>query len=550
MTRRSFDVIDVVEILQHWHAGRAKTQVAESVGVDRGTVRRYVARAVEAGHVAGGPPLTRAEWASLVQDWFPELTDARARSLTYPVIVAFRDTISELLDEVTVTTAWQRCRDEHGLQVGLTSFRQFVQLEFPDRGLDQTVTVLRPPVEPGSEAQIDYGFLGSWTDPVTQRLRRVWGFVIVLACSRHMFVRPVLRLDSEAWVAAHVSAFEFFGCVPARLVIDNLRTGVDRPDLYDPKLNRAYAELGEHYGCLIDPARASKPKDKPRVERPMPYVRDSFWRGRSWDSIETAQSAAVDWCMTVAGVRRHRGLDGAAPLAVFNAIEAPAMRALPHFGFELASWSNPKVATDCHVSVNGVLYSVPWKWVGRRVDARCTQRIVEIFVDTNLVKTHVRLARGRSTDMADYPPNKIAFFQRTPVWCRHRAAELGEHVTVVIAELIDTNNALHRLRSAQGIIGLADKHDAIRLNHACRRAVAVGDVSYRTIRGILAAGTENDDQTDTPPAQTPAHLHGPGQLFNPDDVTEPDGNARTVPPSDPSIVAYTPTQDHDSGGVA
>ena len=103
---------------------------------------------------------------------------------------------------------------------------------------------------------------------------------MVLACSRHMFVRPMLRLDAWAWVEAHVAAFAFFDAVPARLVPDNLRTGVDRPDLYDPKLNRAYGDLAAHYGCLIDPARASKPKDKPRVERPMPYVRDSFWRGR------------------------------------------------------------------------------------------------------------------------------------------------------------------------------------------------------------------------------------------------------------------------------
>ena len=93
---------------------------------------------------------------------------------------------------------------------------------------------------------------------------------MVLACSRHMFVRPVMRMDETAWVAAHVAGFEFFGGVPVRLVPDNLATGVTKADLYDPKLNRAYAEMAAHYGALIDPARAGKPKDKPRVERPMP----------------------------------------------------------------------------------------------------------------------------------------------------------------------------------------------------------------------------------------------------------------------------------------
>src|SRR5690242_10723258 len=93
-------------------------------------------------------------------------------------------------------------------------------------------------------------------------------------------------MDQRAWTECHVAAFGFFGGVPARLVPDNLKTGVDKPDLYDPKINRSYAELAAHYGCLVDPARALKPRDKARVERPMPYVRDSFWRGREFTSLE------------------------------------------------------------------------------------------------------------------------------------------------------------------------------------------------------------------------------------------------------------------------
>jgi hypothetical protein len=105
------------------------------------------------------------------------------------------------------------------------------------------------------------------------------------------------------------------------LVPDNLKTGVDKPDLYDPKINRSYAELGAHYGALIDPARAVKPKDKPRVERPMPYIRDSFWRGREFTSLPDMQAAAVTWCREVAGRRACRPLGGAAPLSVFEATD-------------------------------------------------------------------------------------------------------------------------------------------------------------------------------------------------------------------------------------
>src|SRR5664280_2546150 len=224
-----------------------------------------------------------------------------------------------MIETNTLATVHQRLRDEHGVAASESSLRRYVGQAFPDRR-SRPVTVLRPGA------------------PVGGRLRRVQAFVIVLACCRHMFVRPVLSLDQSSWVAAHVAAWEFFGGVALRLVSDNLKTGVIRADLYDPLLNRAYAEMAEHYGCLIDPARAQKPKDKPRVERVISYVRDSFWRGRSFASLTDMQTRAVSWCREVAGVRAHRSLEGASPLAVFAALEAPALLGLPARPFELARW--------------------------------------------------------------------------------------------------------------------------------------------------------------------------------------------------------------------
>ena len=306
-------MIDVVEILQHWHAGRPKLVLSASLGVDVKTVRKYVAAAEAEGIRPGdGLVLDRAGWAAKVAVWFPGLIDARARSSTWPLLEAQHELIGTMLETNTLATVHQRQRDEHGVRVSDSSLRRYVAQVFPDRNR-AAVTVLRPPVPPG-EAQIDYGYLGRWLDPIGNRIRRVWAFVVVLACSRHMFVRPVLRMDQTSWVAAHLAAWEYFGSAPDRLVIDNLKTGVIKADLYDPRLNRAYAEMAEHYGCLIDPARAEKPRDKPRVERMMPYVRDSFWRGRTFGSVIDMQARAVAWCTTVAGTRAHRSLGGAAPV--------------------------------------------------------------------------------------------------------------------------------------------------------------------------------------------------------------------------------------------
>ncbi len=516
MARRSFDVVDITEILIHWHAGRSQNQVAASLRVDRRTIRKYTAPAVAAGMRPGGPAVSEARWAELAREWFPELTDTTLRQVTWPAIAEHHEFITVQLEAgVTMATIHQRLCDERGLAVSIASFRRYVAANLPEEARRSQVRVLRPdPAEPGQEGQIDYGQLGRWLDPRTGKRHVIWVFAMALCCSRHMFVCPVIKLDQHAWTECHVKAFAFFGGCPARLVPDNLKTGVDKPDLYDPKINRSYAELAAHYGVLVDPARSKKPRDKARIERPMPYIRDSFWRGRQFTSLEQMQAEAERWCLQVAGRRQCRPLDGAAPAAVFDAVEKDALTPLPKAPFVLATWAKAKIGPDLHARVGKVLYSLPWQHIGKTADVRVTATMVQFFIGGELVKTHPRKSWGKQTDFGDYPPEKIAFHMRTPVWCRTQAARTGPACQQVIGELL-AGNALYRLRSAQGVIGLADKHDPSRLEAACAKAIAAGDPSYRTIRGILAAGTERDE---VPAAAgdggAAAFLHGPASFAN------------------------------------
>ena len=215
-------MFDIAELLQHWYANRPKAVIAESLGVDRATVRKYIGRAEGLGLKPGGPPLSQGEWDEVARRVAPELMDPKVRSLTYSLIDPLKDKIDAMLEASTVTTVHQRLRDEQGLAVGISSFRRYCHLVFPDKGLRDKVTILRPDVDPGEEAQVDYGFLGTFADRVTGKMRRVWAFVIVLSFSRHMFVRPVLKMDQVSWVTAHVAAFEYFGGVPQRLVSENV----------------------------------------------------------------------------------------------------------------------------------------------------------------------------------------------------------------------------------------------------------------------------------------------------------------------------------------
>ena len=518
-------MIDLIEIYVHWFAGRSQVQISDSLGIDRKTVRKYLAPVEAEGLVPGGPPVMgEADWRAKALVWFPGVGDAGLRQVTWPAIGAHAEFVrAQLKAGVTVATVHQRLVDEHALVASVASLRRWVAANLPEEVRRSQVRVLRPvDAEPGGEAQIDYGRLGFWIDPETGRRHTVWAFVMVLACSRYMFVRPVLVMDQAAWTRAHVEAFAFFGGVPARLIPDNLKTGVDKPDLYDPKINRSYGELAVHYDTLVDPARAFKPKDKPRVERPMPYVRDSFWRGREFTSLAQMQAEAVRWSRDVAGARACRPLDGAAPGAVFDAVEAPALRALPRAPFVLATWSTGKVGPDIHVKVGRALYSVPWRLIGQRIDARTTTTMVQIVVAGEVVATHVRAEKGRRTNFEHYPPEKIAFHMRTPTWCRKTAAEVGSACEQVIGGLL-VDNALFRLRAAQGVLGLREAHSPARLEAACARAIAVGDPSYRTIKGILLAGTETPDRGEKPGTgarDVPAFLRGARDLFT-DQEKEP-----------------------------
>jgi len=264
----------------------------------------------------------------------------------------------------------------------------------------------------------------------------------------------------------------------------------------------------------VDPARVARPKDKPRVERPMPYVRDSFFRGRDFAGLTQMQAEAAIWSLTVAGTRCCRPLAGAAPYTVFLGAEQAHLLPLPTRAFELASWHTPKVAPDAHVMVGGALYSVPYYLIGPRLDVRQTETTITCFFEGELVKTNARVKKGkRSTDWADYPEEKVAFLMRTPAWCRRQAREVGPATTAVIDSLLG-QQALHRLRSAQGIIGLAGHYGQDRLEAACSFALAAGDPSYRTVRGILDAGREYLSASEPVACPSaPAHLHGPDTLF-------------------------------------
>ena len=511
MARRRFLVRDIAEILEHWQAGRSICAISRSLGVSRPTVRKYIYAAEARGHHQGDPTPTQG-WKTFIAEAIPQPPDPSTRSEVFARLLPYQEEIRAALATTTAATIWQRLRDDKKVKVSLPSFYRYLSCFLADVWkLKPAITVRRDDPPPGEEAQIDFGYLGMWQDPKTGKRFRLWAFAMILSFSRHMFVRIVTKMDQREWLTCHILAFEFLGGVPFRIVPDNLKTGILKADLYDPQFNPGYAELAHHYGAIIDPARSGKPKDKPRVERMIPYIRDSFWPGRDFSSQEEINRQALQWCLRVAGVREH-GTTCKQPLALFHLAEEKELKPLPVTPFEIVTWHQAKVALDCHIQVSHTLYSVPYQYVGKRVDVKLGSKVVEIYLGSKLIKTHPRGGRGqRVTDWNDYPPEKAAFFQRTPAWYRQQASLVGPSTRETVETLLG-EHALHYLRQCQGILRLKEKYSLQRLERACSRANAFGDPSYRTVRTILERELDKQALLFEPDRVAGAFLRGAEEL--------------------------------------
>jgi transposase len=167
-------MIDVIEILTHWYAGRSQNELATSLGVDRKTLRKYTAPAVAAGMAPGGPPMTEQDWSRLAAGWFPQLIDYRLRQVSWPSIEPHRDYIADQLAAgVTAATIHQRLRDEHGLDASVASVRRWVAANLPEQARRAQVTVLRDTPPPGAECLCGVPHNASYATSGNMR-RRSW----------------------------------------------------------------------------------------------------------------------------------------------------------------------------------------------------------------------------------------------------------------------------------------------------------------------------------------------------------------------------------------
>lgn len=505
MSRREIHMNEVMEILYRWHHGMSIQGIAGSLGYDRKTVRRYVVKAQEAGLKRGGRFPDEQELMSKLRGILERSAIVREKPAK-EVIEGHRDEIEELLKEkeMTAKQVWRLLKERHAIKVSYSSVRRYLKDGFNLGKPDVTVHLEGAP---GEEAQVDFGYVGLMRDSETGKERKTWCFVMTLSYSRYRFVRFVFRQDSATWLDCHIRAFGFFQGVVERVVLDNLKSGVVRADLYDPRIHFAYADLERHYDFVADPTGVRKPRHKGKVERSIPVVRQHLLAGRKFKDIREANERALAWCRFEIGMEEH-GTTKRKPYELFVSEEKERLKRLPQAPFDLPLWKECTVHPDHHIVFEQCFYSLPTRHIGKKVWARGTDKEVRIFLDHQLIKSHPRSLKPGEwvTDKTDYPPQKLAYLLRTPASCLAKAAEYGAHTQALMEEILRPGG--HRaMRKAQAVLRLGEKWGQD-LEKASEKAMAFGNTRYSSIKSMLEKGLLSKEK-----AACPAPLSMQGQSF-------------------------------------
>lgn len=481
MARRPIPMIELDELFFRWQQGHNLSQLSRSLGQSRQTVRKYLRLAAKHGLTRDGDDAQRSRVLSAMRNGAAK--QSTQNSPAHRQLAPYQEQIRTWLQEpdMTMKQIWRLLR-ERGVGLSYPSVKRFIRSTLEPVTPRVTVRIETPP---GQQAQVDFG---SARVRIGDKTRQLWVFVLTLSFSRHRFVRFVERQDLPSWLDCHVRAFEFFGGVPMTVLLDNLKAGVIRPDLYDPTINRAYAELERHYGFTVDPAKVATPEHKGKVERQIPVVRQQLVAGREFRDLAELNEKALLWCREQVGREIH-GTTCEAPLGRFEAQEQAALQKLPAQPFDPPTWAEAKVHPDHHLVFERSYYSLPTRFVGKTLWVRATRRLVEIYCDDELVKTHPRASRRGSwvTDQNDYPESAKAFLFTHPAYCRKKAAELGPHVARMVEEIL-ADHAIRHLRKAQGVLRLADKYGPQRLDEACDYLLHFGATELRRLTHVLEHG--------------------------------------------------------------
>ena len=518
MGHKEYNVLEIVDVLRRYVAGDSIRSMASSKNIDRNTVRKYLRLAEEYGFSVDYPGDLDEMAYRIFVAVHPEDREAGIKKRD-ETLLPHKQTISQWLEKEKLTLTKVHIKLlRRGVQVSYSALWRFARERLGFGGAE--ITVRMADSEPGEAAEVDFGRLGIIFDQTSNRNRVLNALVITLTFSRHQYVYATYSQKLEHLIAGIEEAWVFFGGVVRRVVIDNMKTAVVRSDRFEPIFQRTFLEYSRYRGFIIDATDRASPKQKPKVERQIPYVRENFFKGEQFLNRDHAQREAEKWCLMTAGLRIH-GTTRKRPRIVFEQQEKQALLPYSDPRFDVPRWEPPhKVHPDHMIRVNYAGYSVPTKYIGQQVDVRVDSKLVRIYHKEQLIKTHSVVPPGeKAIDYDDYPKEKSAYAMRNCEYYLQKAREIGSNCGKFAQELLSGDFPWSKLRQAQKLIALGKKYGNERVESACRRAVAFSLSNVYRVENIIKEAAASlplfDEQSmhETPGSTAQGRFHRASDYF-------------------------------------
>ena len=493
MVYRKVDMIEIREILLRIAKGQSKRKIRKDLKVHGQTVNRYIQECICLGidPLNCDPAQISQELCAVISKNVTTVKNSQELCPRDALLLPVKDKIEVHLKDGLTKTKIRKLLEREGITVTESSFLRFVKSHFSH--LAKNITVRLPETKPGQYAQTDFGRLGKVWDEDTKRLKVAWAFVITLAFSRHMSVFITFKLDTRAVIEGCELAWEYFGGIPAIVIFDNLTPVIDKADRYNPRINKTFMEYAQHRGFVIDPTNSGHARGKPIIENGIGYVKGDFYAGENFVSKDDCQDRALVWCTNVAGTRIH-GTTRKRPIDLFDDLEKAKLSPYDGKRYDTPYEANPKVHTDHHIAFRKSLYSLPTKYIGKKVYVKGNSALVKIYYKDELIKVHPRIAEGqRSTDYNDYPEELTPYTLRNANYQIDAGKKKHEAIGDYIQFLLSGDYPWHRIRSAQKVLRIADKYGNKRTADACAKAMEYGVTDVRRIERML----KNDAEKST-----------------------------------------------------
>ena len=491
MAFREVRVHEVREVLRQWIGSELGLRpIAERAGVDRKTARRYIDAAVELGvsRECGQQQLTDDLIGQVINAVRPERGTGHGQA--WDRLLTVEAEIREWVEEGLQLTNIHGKLERQGV---LVPYRTLHRFAVERCGFGRTrATVRVADGEPGVECQIDFGRLGMLHDPDSGRRRAVHALIFTAVYSRHMFVWLSFTQTLADVIAGCEAAWAWFGGIFQVLIPDNMKPIVINADPINPTFSDGWLDYAQARGFGTDPARVRSPKDKPRVERGVQYVRESWWRGEKLLELDDGQRRVQAWCATTAGLRVH-GTTAQRPAEHFAEAELPLLLPAPSEVYDVPVFATPKVARDRHCEVQKAIYSIPGELIGQRLHARADSRLVKFYHRGQLIKTHPRRPPGgRSTHACDLPEGTSDYALRDVESLKRKAATAGFSVGVYATRILDVPLPWASMRAVYRLLGLTRTYGPAAVDTACARALEFDVLDVRKIAGMLEQALERE----------------------------------------------------------